>query len=1577
MAHPPPGTATLVGEPPPKAVPSFTRPDEHLFPLDDQAQSTDRPLVEPTDPGPAWYEGDLFNHGKWGLASVATRGAMTAVDKIAQTALGGARSLWDALPVDVDPEAGQILSKVVFGEPDPLGAADRALQKSVKSLAPDPHTNGALSNAVFGVADVGTQALLATAAAGPEAAPMLMGMVQGHSSYRNLREQGVDDATAQGLATVDGTVAALGMKLPMSLPASYLARMGTTQAVLSQLGTGAATNVGLGGLSRWYTSAALRNAGYDHLADQSHVFDGQAILADALVGTLFGAAGAYHNTEAVAMLKALKEVKAAGAMDPSLVDAARVVQNAREFAIDRAPGVPTTTTAANTHAAAMEEALSAIGRDQPVNLGHLADDSVFAASPDSSQSLVDAGEIIRQEFAESGLIPETMKLEEMTDALNRRLRGEPPPAAAAPELPATVAAAAAERDKLIQQISTPIEGMLVGNPEYAAEQQATLARVRDLNQHIANLEAAPLRPEGTPTSAQPTAPPGPRWWGDRGAMPGEPVYHLDMRDGDIDTSRAAIIEHDVEGTGNSTWEAVLPSGKSLGKFDTPTEAAKFTEAALKKAGEQVPRSDRQLTPAQRDIETRFAEDLAIDYEGAVERYNAIPDTQGGKVMSVDTARELSADYLADRSQSEAVHEPGSWFIKRLYAEKLAQPPGPGEEPLVLFTGGGTGAGKTTALATALGPLSDRAQIIYDTNMNGAESAARKIQQAREAGKNVALVYTYKDVISALKAALGRAKRQEGEHGTGRTVPTDTHLETHIESNATIRKLAEKFKGDKGVTIDIIDNSGGKGKAFGITLEQLERLDNLSPQDYNSLREKAYQTVEAEFRAGRISEAIRRGFNGEHAAAGSPGQAAAEPAAAATAAREPAAVEPAEPAGAGNAAAPEPERAGRSPDRLETVMTPSGRKVVVRHRVVELPDLVTSDQPGFPKEIQPRDRAGRASSASQIADIAQRLEPHLLGSSAEADRGAPIVGPDGVVESGNGRALALKEVYAGRYANSAEKAAAYRQFLEEQGHDLTGIKEPVLVRERETELSPEARRAFSVEANQSTTAELAPVERAQADAKNIDAGTMAKLASGDLTTVANAPFVRDFAATLPESERGAFVDASNVISQAGVRRLQAAILAKAYGGSRESNVTLGRMLESTDESMKSTLNALTDAAPAFARLRQMVDDGTIGKEFDIAPAIIAAVEDAVKIRGSGKTLAEHMATADMFSPKALAVKAFFDQSGKRLAGRDAVASALIKYADQAMAQRLNQGNLFSDAPASPAELMQNAVRPKTGDMFGVRAAAKETGAKLSEVPRSLGEKMPKQGGYIGARRKPAERAEIPTTKAPDAETVAEFETAKSTSPEVGRPMLVARVADRPTLAGSNAGNVEAIAWHLMRLDDFDRPQPVGAEKSNTVYIHEVVPQEPFGRYQRGSQGIIKGETLGRNKGFSEGTTYSFPPSAKYTSKVVLELPIDEIRSELKARTGDETFDDAGTRRISKVISELVNERLRPQKTGDAPADAARAVLADKPNLEMAGRNGETVRARAALVAADDAAESTNELADLAVSAATDCFARGGV
>lgn len=712
------------------------------------------------------------------------------------------------------------------------------------------------------------------------------------------------------------------------------------------------------------------------------------------------------------------------------------------------------------------------------------------------------------------------------------------------------------------------------------------------------------------------------------------------------------------------------------------------------------------------VEERFDAALKADPEGMTQRYEAIPDTQGGRVLSVDTARELSPDYEADRSRSAWVHEPASDFIKKLYAEKLKEAPAEGQKPLVVFTAGGTGAGKTSGIKRVpeMQAVSDQAQIIYDTNMQNVPSAIKKIDQAIAADKDVTIIYVARDPIAAMAVkggALGRAMK------IGRTVPLKTHAETHVGAAQAILKLAEHYKGNPHVAIRVIQNERGNVR--------LSSLDSVQQYEYHDLVGKLYETLQQAKDSGQISEKVYQGFlNGDDPALLAAGDRAPEAlgpdrGASRRAPEKPAARVTPDPTPAEKIALEEAE----SP--THAVYTAAGRMILVTPKLVEADSILTSDRPEYPQSLQPRQRADRAASAEQVRDIAQNLRPELLGNAPEADRGAPIVGPNGAVESGNGRVMALREVY----AKHPDKAQEYRQFLEKQGYDLAGFKEPVLIRVRETELNQNELRAFTVESNQSATMAMSAVERAQADAQLLDAGALELIRNGDLSSAGNVPFTRTFLARLPVSERNALMGPDGVLSQEGLRRIEAAVLAKAYGGTAESNRTLHRMLEANDADLKSVSGALLDTAGPFAQLRQSIEDGVVARDFDIAPKIVKAVEEIASLRARGQSVHDFLQQGDLLAVRdptvdAL-VRAMYTKDLGRLAGREKIEASLARYAREAKKQRLDQGSLFGMRSLTPGEILneapaQEAKNPISPDMFGLRTPQGK--AKVPTEPDTL-------------------------------------------------------------------------------------------------------------------------------------------------------------------------------------------------------------------------------------------------------------------
>jgi len=252
-----------------------------------------------------------------------------------------------------------------------------------------------------------------------------------------------------------------------------------------------------------------------------------------------------------------------------------------------------------------------------------------------------------------------------------------------------------------------------------------------------------------------------------------------------------------------------------------------------------------MTPEERAIEARFNQQIAADPEGMKAEYRR----RFGTMLSTDDAKELSPDYLRDRAAASIpVHEGASWLVKQIYREELAKQAPPGADNTVLFTAGGPGSGKTTAIAGL--PAKSSAQMVYDGTLASAASATKRIDQALAAGKQAHVVYVYRDPEGAFEGVLGRAVSQEQKFGSGRTYPIDRFVEQHVDVRNSMQQLAEKYKGNPNFHMTVIDNSSGPG------MQQLVNLEDLpAAPDAHTLRAIVKERANEAYQNGDISRKI--------------------------------------------------------------------------------------------------------------------------------------------------------------------------------------------------------------------------------------------------------------------------------------------------------------------------------------------------------------------------------------------------------------------------------------------------------------------------------------------------------------------------------------------------------------------------------------------------------------------------------------------------------------------------------------------------------------------------------------------------
>lgn len=372
---------------------------------------------------------------------------------------------------------------------------------------------------------------------------------------------------------------------------------------------------------------------------------------------------------------------------------------------------------------------------------------------------------------------------------------------------------------------------------------------------------------------------------------------------------------------------------------------------------------------------------------------------------------------------------------------------------------------------------------------------------------------------------------------------------------------------------------------------------------------------------------------------------------------------------------------------DTAVTRRGAEVPVRFAVVELRDLKTSHDDDlfpvadYPRLLQPRDRT-RAGSQAANFELERDLNPALLMRDKAASGGAPIVSPDGVVESGNGRTIALR-----RSAQTGTEAwGRYQAELARQGIDTSGFDRPVLVRMRTEPMTGADRAELARSLNEAPTEAYSPAEQARGDARRVDAELLSLIEGDDVFAAANRPFLRGFVARVAPSDANALTDARGAISTAGRQRVQAALVQAAYG----DDALTAALFETTDAGLRGVGQALADAAPAWARMRAEAP-----AELDVTPALTSAVALMREARASrismGELLETRLGQLGLFGGEAISPETeamirlmFRDEALTKPRGAARIAEALRDYARGAAATPAGP-DLFGATPDGKAFL----------------------------------------------------------------------------------------------------------------------------------------------------------------------------------------------------------------------------------------------------------------------------------------------------
>lgn len=408
-----------------------------------QAWTDDKTAANPARPED--YEPTFFQ----GSIAAPVRGVAEGTLGLAQSAVGFSKRLISdpAFTADIAPTVN--IFRVMFPDADKAlndtyDTIGKQLQDAREYVKPDAGSQGTAAEVLYGLGQF-VPAIGATIVGGPTVGAATAFSSTYEQSYQDFKGKGVDESTARNLATQQSLFNAAGMALP--------AAVGTTLA--TRIASGVAINTGFGGLNRYSVGETLEEKGYTEMAKQYRVFDGQAMLVDAVLGGAFG--GAHHlaarnadvppppdaeapipaaevqsapdaTADASLVADASPVTDAPGApvrsdaqspvteaaaapdipaIKPSDIDAAHTLNEGLYYDLESAPVLHASNESINSHVAAMDEAYRQLNDGQPVNVGMMARGLDGPARPGMLESANEQYHAMQQVFEENGVRYET------------------------------------------------------------------------------------------------------------------------------------------------------------------------------------------------------------------------------------------------------------------------------------------------------------------------------------------------------------------------------------------------------------------------------------------------------------------------------------------------------------------------------------------------------------------------------------------------------------------------------------------------------------------------------------------------------------------------------------------------------------------------------------------------------------------------------------------------------------------------------------------------------------------------------------------------------------------------------------------------------------------------------------------------------------------------------------------------------------------------------------------------------------------------------------------------------------------
>lgn len=266
-----------------------------------------------------------------------------------------------------------------------------------------------------------------------------------------------------------------------------------------------------------------------------------------------------------------------------------------------------------------------------------------------------------------------------------------------------------------------------------------------------------------------------------------------------------------------------------------------------------------MTDEERQVEASAYEFLEAHLPKIIQDYIA----ENGNTLDADRAKEHFEVYAQNRESrikwASAVYGPASKLVDTMFQKKATET----EEEIIVFLGGGPGAGKTSfSVDPQYREVLKEAAIVMDGTLANYERSAAQIRFALERGHQVVVFFIHRPFEEAIEGVISRACSPQSL----RVVPLSVVASKHLGAVEALVRMEEEFAENEAMEIQVAVFRG-VGEPFGVAT--VAEVREAMTFDIDQLTQKSYQILDGRYQAQQqkgpregehqITEAIYQGL----------------------------------------------------------------------------------------------------------------------------------------------------------------------------------------------------------------------------------------------------------------------------------------------------------------------------------------------------------------------------------------------------------------------------------------------------------------------------------------------------------------------------------------------------------------------------------------------------------------------------------------------------------------------------------------------------------------------------------------------